>query len=193
MFTGIVEEQGIVTGLHKDKNLCVLKLAARKIVNGLRPGDSVAVNGVCLTVTTVSGKTLSFDLMKETMAATTLKSLNKGEKVNLERALKAGGRFGGHFVTGHIDGTARIRQIIRRPNYVEWRLKAPAKLLKYIVPKGSVALEGVSLTVGAVRKDSFSIYLIPFTLKATTLGSKKKGEGVNLEPDILAKYILNDR
>jgi riboflavin synthase len=190
MFTGIVEEQGAVAGLKKDKNLFVLRIDARKIVKGLKAGDSVAVNGVCLTVTTVAKKVLSFDLMKETIAATTLKNLQRGGKVNLERALRVGDRFGGHFVTGHVDGMGQIRKIIRGPNYVEWQLTTPAKLLKYIVPKGSVALEGVSLTVGAVGKSHFSVYLIPYTLKRTTLGLKQEGDGVNLETDILAKFVF---
>ena len=191
MFNGIVEEIGVVDALDRRKNLSVLKVRARKVMSGTKPGDSIAVEGVCLTVTEKKKNILAFDMMRETVNKTSLGRLRRGDKVNLERALKAGARVSGHFVTGHIDDVGRVEQRIVEANYEELSIRLPKGLGKYIVPKGSVALDGVSLTVGKVGKDRFSVYLIPFTKQVTTLGSKKKGDRVNIETDILAKYILN--
>jgi len=194
MFTGIVEELGKVAALQKRKNLFVLKVQADKITGGIRLGDSVAVNGVCLTVAGGrQSRIVTFDVMKETIAKTGLKNLKKNDPVNLERALKANSRFDGHFVTGHVDGIGIIKKILTGTNYVEIQIEAPLKLIKYFIPKGSVCIDGVSLTVGEVQKNRFSVYLIPFTLGYTTLGHSQKGDKVNIEADILAKYILSGK
>ena len=190
MFNWIVEEIGIVDALERRKNLSALKVRARKVLQGTKPGDSIAVEGVCLTVTEKKKNILAFDMMRETVSKTSLGQLRRGDKVNLERALKAGVRVSGHFVTGHIDGAGRVEQKIAEANYGELSIRLPKGLGKYIVPKGSVALDGVSLTVGKVGKGCFSVYLIPFTTRVTTLGAKKKGDWVNIETDILAKYVF---
>ena len=191
MFNGIVEEAGIVEALERRKNLSVLKVRARKVLQGTKPGDSIAVEGVCLTVTDKKENILAFDMMRETVDKTSLGRLRRGDKVNLERALKAGGRVSGHFVTGHVDDVGRIEGKTTAANYTELSVRLPRGLGKYIVPKGSVALDGVSLTVGKVGKVFFSVYLIPFTKQVTTLGAKKKGDRVNIETDILAKYLFS--
>lgn len=190
MFTGIVETIGIVVSLLKKDNLFVLGLKKPTVFNDVRLGDSIAVNGVCLTVTVIKGGVVHFDLMKETLEATALKGLKPGAKVNLERALKAGDRVGGHFVTGHVDAVGKIKDILTLPNYVEYRILCRKDLMRYLVPKGSVALDGISLTVGEVRKKWFAVYFIPHTLTVTTIGKKKRGDEVNIETDLLAKYIL---
>lgn len=191
MFNGIVEEIGIVDVLERRKNLSVLKVRASKLMSGTKPGDSIAVEGVCLTVTEKKKNILVFDMMRETVNKTSLGWLRRGDKVNLERALKAGSRVSGHFVTGHVDVVGRIEAKVSATNYAELSIRMPEGLGKYIVSKGSVALDGVSLTVGKVGKGRFSVYLIPFTKQVTTLGAKKKGDRVNIETDILAKYILS--
>ena len=191
MFTGIVEEKGRVQGLDRKTNLALLKIAARKVVKDVHPGDSLAVDGVCLTVVEIKNHALAFEMMKETLLSTTLGKLKSGDDVNLERPLKLNGRIHGHFVTGHIDQAIVIKERIERKNYIEMRFPLSKTIAPYIVPKGSVAVDGVSLTVGDVTKDHFSVYLIPFTKQVTTLADKKKGDRVNIETDILAKYVLN--
>jgi len=193
MFTGIVEETGVVRNVVVRENLIVLTLAAKKVLVGTKIGDSISVNGVCLTVTGKKGTTVSFDLMKETLLATTMRYLKPGSKVNLERALQMNGRMGGHFVSGHVDGEGTIQDLVTLPNYVEFRIVTKPALMRYIVPKGSVCVDGVSLTVGAVTKKYFSIYLIPHTLAVTTFGECQEGDKVNLETDILAKYVLHGK
>lgn len=190
MFTGIVEERGFVEALTHKPNLCVLKVRTRKMASGVKVGDSICVNGVCLTVTSARQKVLSFDIMLETIRATSLKELHYGSRVNLERALKANSRFDGHFVTGHVDAVGTIVERIQKKNYVEFRISFGNPLKRFIVPKGSVCVDGVSLTVGEVTAKYFSVYLIPHTLKVTTFGLKRAGNKVNLEADILARYIL---
>lgn len=189
MFNGIVEETGVVEGIEQRKNLVVLRVRARKVLKGAKGGDSIAVDGVCLTVTEKKKNTLTFDLMRETLEKTSLGRLNCGEKVNLERALAVGDRISGHFVTGHIDGVGRIEARVEEPNYTELSIHLSKTLRRYIVPKGSVCLDGVSLTVGVVRQNLFTVYLIPFTKQQTTLGFRKKGDMVNIEADILARYV----
>lgn len=193
MFTGIVEDIGIVEALLKKENLYRLSLKSSVVSQGIRLGDSILVDGVCLTLCENKKALLSFDMMKETLDKTALGALKKGSKVNLERALKASGRFGGHLVTGHVDGITQITEIIRRKNYVEFRLSVSPVLKKFIVLKGSVCLNGISLTVGDVLKDSFSVHLIPFTMKITTMAVKRAGDALNIEADILARYILNSK
>lgn len=190
MFTGIIEAQGVVKALEKTENLITLAVKCPRNFDDIKVGDSIANDGVCLTVTAIKGGCYYFDLMKETLEATTLKHVVPGTVLNLERAMKADARLGGHFVTGHVDGVGRIRDILTLPNYVEYRISAARDLMRYLVPKGSVALDGISLTVGAVRKDWFAVYFIPHTLKVTSIGAKKTGAEVNIETDLLAKYIL---
>lgn len=193
MFTGIVEEKGFVRDLKRTKNLFVLSIGAKKILKGLKLGDSVAVDGVCLTAVSKKGSRVSFDVMKETIRKTTLKNLQKGASVNLERSLKFGSRLGGHFVFGHIDGVGVIRRKIVSPNYVEFQIALGKKLMGYLVPKGSVCVDGISLTVGRVQRNYFSVYIIPHTLHVTTLGMKKASDRVNIETDIIAKYIKSKK
>ena len=190
MFTGIVEDIGIVEGIERKDNLSLLKLRAKKAAQGMKVGDSIAVDGVCLTVTNVKKNLLTFDVMRETLLKTTLGLIKKQQKVNLERALKVGDRLSGHFVTGHVDVLAQIQAVVKTTNYLELKIAIAKNLVKYLVPKGSVCVDGVSLTVGQVKRDVFSVYLIPFTKTVTTLGLKKKGDRVNIETDILAKYVL---
>lgn len=191
MFTGIIEETGIIEGIRSKKNLSVLKVRAQKVLNGVKPGTSISVNGVCLTVTGIKQNILAFDIMRETLIKTNLGTLKPKSRVNLERALKANGRIDGHFVSGHVDDLGKVNTRITGENYIELRITVRKDLMKYIAPKGSVCIDGVSLTVGEVKKTYFSVYLIPFTLEVTTLGDRKKGDKVNIETDILAKYILN--
>jgi len=193
MFTGIVEGMGVVESVEKKENLFVLTLKREKFLRGVKIGDSVSVDGVCLTVTKKTARGVKFDLMKETLNATTMKSYRPGRRVNLERALKMNSRLGGHFVTGHVDGVGVFKKKVSLPNYVEWHIDVAPFLAKYIVPKGSVCLDGVSLTVGQVKRNSFSVYLIPHTLEVTTFGAKRPGAGLNIETDILAKYVLEQK
>ena len=191
MFNGIVEEIGIVEKVNSKKNLSTFKVRVKKILKGVKPGASIAVDGTCLTVTGIKSNVLTFDVMRESLLKTTLGSLKIKDKVNLERALKANGRIDGHFVTGHVDTVGVIKNKVTKANYTEITISMTKDLAHYIVPKGSICLDGVSLTVGEVKKSTFSTYLIPFTKQVTTLGFKKKGDKVNIETDILAKYILN--
>jgi len=193
MFSGIVEEKGRITSLKKEKNLFVLTVKADKVLKGTKIGDSISNDGICLTVTERTDKALSFDIMKETIRATTLKYARVGDEINLERALKMSSRIGGHFVTGHVEGVGTIKKIVKLKNYVEIRIAYPKELSSYLVPKGSVCIDGISLTVGQVTDDWFSVYLIPHTLDVTTIGQKKNSDKVNLETDMLAKYILKQR
>jgi riboflavin synthase len=193
MFTGIIEHIGTIQKIEAKKNLLVFSIDLGPLAKKVRLGDSVAVSGVCLTATSKKGTVVTFDLMKETMAKTSLRSLKMGDKVNLELALQAGSRLGGHFVTGHVDEVAGIRSITREKNWVVLKLGISRRNQKYLVPKGSVTVEGISLTVGKVLKSSVEVYLIPYTLEVTTLGLKKAGDYVNIETDILAKYLFNVR
>ena len=194
MFTGIVETLGEVVSVEQlDGDAARLTVAAGSAGEGVRPGESVAVDGVCLTVTgfagTGPGAPLRFDVMGETLRRSTLGERRPGDRVNLERALRVGDRLGGHVVQGHVDGTARILE--RRPasNWETVRISLPAELAGYVVEKGSIAVDGVSLTVATVGDEEFSVGLIPATLQATTLGSKPAGGSVNLEVDVLAKHV----
>jgi riboflavin synthase len=193
MFTGIVEETGRIDMVGQRVNLCTICLHAGKIAKDAKLGESIAVDGVCLTVVKVKGKALCFDIMKETLDKTTLGRLKAGDRVNLERAMQSEGRFSGHFVTGHVDGLGKMVQIVSDKNYIEFQIEVPAALKKFIVPKGSICVNGISLTVGAVRKNTFSVYMIPFTMQATTMADKKVGDRVNVEADILARYVLGQK
>ena len=199
MFTGIVEALGEVVDIdHIEGDAARLTVRAGPAAEGVRLGDSVAVDGVCLTVTGFEGtgfegtgpeRGLSFDVMGETLSRSTLAERAPGDRVNLERALRVGDRLGGHVVQGHVDGTGRV--LHRRPGHT-WesvRISLPAALSRYVVEKGSIAVDGVSLTVAAVVDGEFTVGLIPATLQATTLGSKLVGGSVNLEVDVLAKHV----
>jgi len=193
MFNGIVEETGTVAKISTKKNLLQMEIRAKKTLKGIKLGSSVALNGVCLTVSGKRKGTIKLDIMRETLFKTTLGSLKVKDRVNLERALKASGRIDGHFVTGHIDGVGKIANKALKPNFTELTISIPKGLAKYIVAKGSVCVDGISLTVGRVGRTFFSVYLVPFTKDVTTIGRKKKGDRVNIETDILAKYSLNKK
>jgi riboflavin synthase len=189
MFTGIIEEIGQVSAIQRTGESFVLTLEAKKILQDVHLGDSIAVNGVCLTVTSFTGNRFTVDVMPETVKATSLKDLKRGSKVNLERAMAAGGRFGGHFVSGHIDGTGIIKSKKALENAVYYEISADEELLQYVILKGSIAVDGTSLTVFAVTKNSFTLSLIPHTLTETILGLKEPGDIVNLECDMIGKYV----
>ncbi len=190
MFSGIVEEQGIIYDIKRKKNLMEFSVSAEKTRAGTKIGDSVSVDGVCLTVSRFKNSNFVFDVMLETLRKTTLGERRPKDCVNLERALKVGDRLGGHFVLGHVDGVGVIKERIKKENYVEYRIAIDKIPLKYIAAKGSVAIDGISLTIGEVRKNIFSVYLIPHTLDVTTIGEKNPGQKVNIEVDVLARYIL---
>jgi riboflavin synthase len=189
MFTGIIEEIGSVANIQHTGESFVLTIDAKKVLTDVRLGDSIAVNGVCLTVTSFSSHRFTVDVMPETVKATSLKTVKRGSKVNLERAMAAGGRFGGHFVAGHVDGTGTIKGKKQFENAVYYEIEADAELLKYTILKGSVAIDGTSLTVFAVSEDSFTLSLIPHTLSETVLGFKGTGDIVNIECDMIGKYV----
>lgn len=191
MFTGIIEQLGKVRSIEAKKNLIVYEVDCGKLAKQIKVGDSVAINGVCLTVTRKKGNAVSFDLMRETIEKTSLKQIKAGSSVNMELALRANGRLGGHFVTGHVDEVGVITSIEREPNWVAMTVAVSKEAIRHLVHKGSVALDGISLTVGRVTKKDFCVYLIPYTLEVTNLSAKKKGDLLNIETDILAKYILN--
>lgn len=189
MFTGIVEEMGTISSMEKRNVSAVLTIKAKKVLEHTRIGDSIAVNGICLTVTGMGNGYFTADVMAETLRRSSLGQLLSGSKVNLERAMAADGRFGGHIVSGHIDGTGSIRSIRPEDNAVWVEIDTPAKLLRYIVEKGSIAIDGISLTVATLAEHSFSVSLIPHTGAETTLLQKKPGDLVNLENDIIGKYV----
>jgi riboflavin synthase len=185
MFTGIVEEIGIVKGTSRDR----LTLEARKVLEGTKVGDSIAVNGVCLTVILLENRSFSANVMPETLGRTNLNDLHYNDQVNLERALFFGGRLGGHLVLGHVDDTGKVMDIITKENAQTMRISAPAKLMPYIVDKGFIAVDGVSLTIVDLDDFSFVVSLVAYTMEHTTLGRRKPADIVNLETDIIAKYV----
>lgn len=189
MFTGIIEEQGIISNIAKGKNSATLFIKCKKVLEGTKVGDSIAVNGVCLTVTTIGNGEYTADIMHETLNRSSLGQLKKGDYVNLERAMAADGRFGGHIVSGHIDGTGNISDIYEDDNAVWYTIKASKDILRYIVEKGSVAIDGISLTVAYADEQGFKVSTIPHTRKETNLSGKNAGSIVNLECDIIGKYV----
>ena len=189
MFTGIVEECGTVLGVLKNGVSGSLQIQASTVLEGTKTGDSIAVNGVCLTVTKLTKSSFTADVMAETFRRTNLGSLGKNSHVNLERAMAADGRFGGHIVSGHIDGTGVISRIKEEGNAVWIYISAPQSILNLIVEKGSVAVDGISLTVAAVSDKEFAVSVIPHTRENTALSGKKTGAVVNLENDIIGKYV----
>ncbi|MBO8164586.1 MAG: riboflavin synthase [Brevibacillus sp.] len=189
MFTGIVEELGRVALVEGGSRSSKLVIEARSVLEGVRLGDSIAVNGVCLTVTSYSESCFTADVMPETLKHTNLGQLRRGALVNLERAMALGDRFGGHLVSGHVDGTGVVAAREPYANAVLFRIKAAAELRRYMVPRGSVAVDGISLTITEVTDEGFSISIIPHTLAHTNLGEKQPGDTVNLECDMIAKYV----
>jgi riboflavin synthase len=188
VFTGIVRERGRVVAAERNGDGLRLRVAAPETASAAAPGDSVAVSGCCLTVTAATNGSLAFEAVPETIARTNLGRLASGAEVNIEPALRAGEPLGGHFVQGHIDGTARVERLDPEGDGARLALALPPSLLRYCVEKGSVAVDGVSLTIAAVRDDGIEIALVPFTLEHTTLGVAAPGEELNLEVDLLAKY-----
>jgi len=189
MFTGLIAEMWDVDSLRPSGTGATLVLKAGPAADGARVGDSIAVSGVCLTVTSISSGRLSFDVSAETLRSTALGALKPGSKVNIEPSLRADGRLGGHFVTGHVDAVGRIGSIAKDGG--TWRLdvEAPDDVLRYLVDKGSVAVDGISLTVVKVQDGGFSLVIIPHTAMITTIGQKRAGDEVNLEADIIGKYV----
>ncbi|SHJ03846.1 riboflavin synthase alpha chain [Butyrivibrio fibrisolvens DSM 3071] len=189
MFTGIVEEKGKLLNKHLQGSSSFVKIGASKVLEGTRIGDSIAVNGVCLTVTAMDDNSFIADVMPETLRRTNLGDLYSMAEVNLERAMAADGRFGGHIVSGHIDGTGTVVSLVHEGNAVVVTIEAKPEILDLIIEKGSICIDGISLTVVAVTKDSFSVSVIPHTGSETTLLDKKRGDKVNLENDVIAKYV----
>lgn len=189
MFTGLVEETGRVVEIQVEERSAKLTVSAPIVHQGLKLGDSVAVNGCCLTVIGQESDRLTFDAVPETLIRTNLGSLCPGEQVNLERSLEVGSRLGGHFVQGHIDGVGTVLALRQDENAVVMEIEMPAPLRRYFVEKGSVTVDGVSLTVASTLSTSFTVWTIPHTRAVTTLGEREIGDRVNLECDLLGKYI----
>lgn len=192
MFTGLIEEIGTVKSIKRRAGSMELTISGKRLTADMRKGDSIAVNGVCLTVIRLSGYPVirfTIDVSPETLRKTNLGWLRIGEKVNLERALKIGEELGGHFVTGHIDGGGIIRKKVKEGETFLFEIEAPEEIMNYIIPQGSIALDGISLTIAGFNKNSFSVSIIPHTLEVTNLGLKKVGDKVNLEADMIGKYV----
>ena len=189
MFTGIVEEMGVIRGIRKNRESAVVSVKAAKVLEDLKIGDSVAVNGVCLTVVEFFLGGFGADVMHETLDRSTLGSLKPGNRVNLERAMAADGRFGGHIVAGHVDGRGTVRKIERDDNALWYTIGAGREILRYVVEKGSIAIDGISLTVAKVSEESFQVSVIPHTARETVLQDRKPGDEVNLETDVIGKYV----
>ena len=189
MFTGLIEEVGTLRAVRRGAHSAVLSIAARTVLEDLKVGDSVAVNGVCLTATAKDSTGFTADVMHETLDRSSLGALTPGSHVNLERAMAAGGRFGGHMVSGHIDGVGTIAQVRRDGIALWYTIEASPALLRYVVKKGSITVDGISLTVAWVEAHRFAVSIIPHTGAQTTLLDRKAGDTVNLETDILGKYV----
>lgn len=195
MFTGIIEGLGNIVSFDKKTNnrsAAKMKINIGKIAKGLKIGDSVAINGVCLTAVSISKGITEFEMVGETIKKTNLGSLERGDKVNIERSLKIGERLEGHFVLGHVDGIGIISKIEKQSNQIQIWMKLPKELSKHVIKKGSITVDGISLTVVDVLKDKFSVSIIPHTMQITNLSYKKVGDKVNIETDILGKYILSE-
>ncbi|WP_297214179.1 MULTISPECIES: riboflavin synthase [Thermodesulfovibrio] len=191
MFTGIIVELGEVYDIKKLGNSAKLNILSEKVIKDASIGDSISVNGVCLTVTEIERKRgiISFDVSNETLQKTTTGELKKSSPVNLEPALTLNTRIGGHLVSGHVEGIGKIRNIDTIGDYLKIEIEAPQEILKYCIKKGSIAIDGISLTIVEVFSDAFNVVIIPHTAKMTTVGYKKVGDSVNLEPDLIAKYV----
>jgi len=196
MFTGIVEEMGVIKRLEKSGAGTTLTILASTVMDDLEAGASVSVNGACLTVVSVGEREFAVEVSRETLAVTTLGQLAAGTPVNLERAMRVHDRIGGHLVAGHVDGVGSIQNRTPEGNAIVLTIEAPREVLRYCVHKGSITLDGISMTINEVSDRNFSVAVIPHTAKATTLGLKKPGETVNLEADLIGKYVerlLQDR
>ncbi|MEV2870461.1 riboflavin synthase [Paenibacillus larvae] len=190
MFTGIIEEIGTMRRIDRQGQALILTIGAKKILEDIHLGDSIAVNGVCLTVVAFQDQEFSVDVMPETFRSTNIAKLKTGSRVNLERAMQAGGRYGGHIVQGHVDGTAVVIGKDREENAVVYRFRPlTGRLTRYIIPKGSITIDGISLTVVDTKEGTFSVSIIPHTLAETILNDKGPGDTVNIECDIIGKYI----
>lgn len=189
MFTGIVEEMGKVELIKRGQHSAMLTIGAKKVLEDTKIGDSIAVNGICLTVTSLTSKSFTADVMHETLNRSSLAELSPGSHVNLERAMPANGRFGGHIVSGHVDGIGKIVGIKDDDISIWYRIQAKPEIMRYIVEKGSITIDGISLTVAAITDEDFSISAIPHTVSQTILKEKRVGDVVNLETDILGKYV----
>ena len=191
MFTGLITEVGSISGITHGSDSAVLEITAPQTVKGVAIGDSIAVNGVCLTATSISDTSFTADVMVQTLKMTSLASYNAGDRVNLELAAKLEARMGGHMVQGHVDGVATVLSIVDGQKWQEFTVTIPANLLKYVVAQGSICIEGVSLTVGALNdaNNEVTVWLIPETLAKTNLSVKKIGDPLNIEVDVLAKYV----
>ena len=189
MFTGLIEEEGTSLNVRRGARSCVLTIGCKKVLEGSQIGDSIAVNGVCLTVTNMGGSYYTADVMAETMNRSSLRQLSTGASVNLERAMPANGRFGGHIVSGHIDGTGTVQSIEPDDNAIWYTIAAKPNLLRYIVEKGSITIDGISLTVAYVDEHCFKVSIIPHTQQVTALHDRGVGDIVNLECDIIGKYV----
>ena len=189
MFTGIIEELGTIDRVERGSESAVLHIHCHDVLEGTKIGDSIAVNGVCLTVTSMGADCYTADVMAETLDRSSLGRLQKGSRVNLERAMPADGRFGGHIVAGHIDGTGTVQSIEKDETAVWYKIGADASILRYIVEKGSITIDGISLTVARVGTGDFSVSIIPHTQENTVLKDRKVSDIVNLETDIIGKYV----
>ncbi|MBN1975229.1 MAG: riboflavin synthase [Sedimentisphaerales bacterium] len=189
MFTGLIEKICSVRSINRNANSMHLSINLGDLARECKVGDSIAINGVCLTVTKIAENFADFDVSGETLSKTSLKNLNTSSKVNVERAMKPTDRFGGHFVLGHVDGTAKIEKIVRNGEFADFKFSADAELINSMVEKGSTAVDGISLTICKIEKNSFHAAVIPQTLQKTTLGNAKTGELVNIETDIIIKAV----
>jgi riboflavin synthase len=189
MFTGLIEAVCKVESVRRSGGAMLLAIDLGNLANECKVGDSIAVNGVCLTITRLEGSAAVFDVSAETLSKSTLDKLSPSSEVNIERAVKATDRFGGHFVQGHVDGAATVKAIDKQGKFAEMKFTAEAELLDAMVVKGSVAVDGISLTIAGIEKDSFTVALIPETLNITTFGKVKIGDKVNIETDIIVKTI----
>ena len=191
IFTGIIEEIGKLADIKKEKDLYTLKISCKKVLEGTKRGDSIATNGVCLTVTELSDDFYKAEVMVETINSTNFKTLRRGETLNLERALSPAKRLDGHIVQGHVDGVGEIVNILKRGHEIVYRIKFDSDNFKYIAEKGSIALDGISLTVSKVGENYFEVSIIPTTIADTNLANKKVGEKINIETDIIGRYVYN--
>ena len=191
MFTGLIAELGRITAVEKGESSAVFTIAAPQLVSQIALGDSVAVNGVCLTATSIAGDAFTADVMVQTLAVTSLSQLSVGSPVNLELAALLNTRMGGHMVQGHVDGVANVVGLTPGEKWAQFEITVPEKLAKYIVNQGSICLDGVSLTVGEINDSNYvvTVWLIPETLERTNLSTKKSGDLINIEVDVLAKYV----
>jgi len=189
VFTGLVHEMGVITAVKKRTGGAVLSLRSNETAVTAEIGDSIAVNGVCLTVVSKKERELSFDLSDETLRSTNLGALKTGGRVNLEQSLRPDSKIGGHFVTGHVDAVGKIRSKVNIGDMWKFEIEAPPQVMQFVVEKGSIAVDGISLTIVDILKNSFTLVIIPHTAKLTTLGLKDSGDTVNIEVDILGKYV----